>query len=196
MATPEMAYLCFDTLCNKMDSNHQVVRPEFPDVKCPLFVTWNIASRRGYDLRGCIGTFSPGLIHKLLPDYALTSALEDTRFEPISNRELPSLQCAVSLLVKFEPGRDCYDWEIGTHGIRISFMGKGMRYSATYLPEVCPEQGWSKEECLESLIRKPGYRGPITKELLSGIELERYQSSKVAVTWDDYCKWRESLQMS
>ena len=57
----------------------------------PLFVTWNTgASRR---LRGCIGTFEPQPLYEGLADYALTSALHDSRFMPITKRELPNLEC-------------------------------------------------------------------------------------------------------
>lgn len=34
------------------------------------------------------------------------------------------------------------DWEVGVHGIRIEFINEnGSRRTATYLPEVAPEQG-------------------------------------------------------
>lgn len=48
-------------------------------------MTWNII---GDELRGCIGTFSHEKIEKMLPQYALISAFEDSRFEPISLNEL------------------------------------------------------------------------------------------------------------
>ena len=31
--------------------------------------------------------------------------------------------------------------------------------SAVYLPDVIPEQGWSKAETVDSLVRKSGYTG-------------------------------------
>ena len=61
-------------------------------------MTWHID---GDDLRGCIGTFSHEKIEKVLPQYAMISAFEDSRFEPISSKELPRLNVAVSLLVNF-----------------------------------------------------------------------------------------------
>lgn len=88
----------------------------------------------------------------------------------------------------FEKADDPFDWEIGTHGIRIYFEhpSSGKQFSATYLPDVCPEQGWSKRECLESLIRKAGYSGRVTQTLLQELELERYQASKYTLTYDEY----------
>jgi uncharacterized protein (TIGR00296 family) len=139
-------------------------------------------------LRGCIGTFSPQSLHKALSSYAITSACRDTRFEPVRSSELRNLKCSVSLLVNFEDAEHIYDWEIGKHGIRISFEDPrtGQELGATYLPEVCADQGWTKEECLESLYRKAGYNRAITRELMQSTTLERYQSSKCHLTYDEY----------
>lgn len=38
-------------------------------------------------------------------------------------------------------------------------MYKGRRHGATYLPDVAVEQGWDKEETVESLMRKAGWDG-------------------------------------
>jgi AMME syndrome candidate gene 1 protein len=54
------------------------------DPKTPIFVTWKIKN----DLRGCIGTFSPAQLSTILGKYALISAFEDDRFDPISLKEL------------------------------------------------------------------------------------------------------------
>jgi len=71
-----------------------------------------------------------------------SSALRDSRFKPISNDELNLLHVTVSILLHFEEGKDYNDWEIGVHGIRIEFQNeRGLRRTATYLPEVAEEQG-------------------------------------------------------
>lgn len=70
------------------------------------------------------------------------SAMRDSRFSPITRDELPRLRVAVSILRHFEDAQDYLDWTVGVHGIRIEFHNeKGNRRSATYLPEVAPEQG-------------------------------------------------------
>lgn len=56
----------------------------------------------------------------------------------------PDLTVNVSLLVNFEEGKDAIDWEVGKHGIIIKGEYEGDYFSATYLPEVAPEQGWGK----------------------------------------------------
>lgn len=79
-------------------------------------------------LRGCIGTFANQALKKMLPAYSLISAFKDSRFPPISEREIPFLNCTVSLLQHFEKIKDPYDWEIGKHGIQISFKDEGINY--------------------------------------------------------------------
>lgn len=70
------------------------------------------------------------------------SAFNDSRFNPITLEEVPRLHVSVSILRHFEDGQDYMDWEIGIHGIRIEFTTeRGSKRTATYLPEVAPEQG-------------------------------------------------------
>lgn len=160
------------------------------DVKCPIFVTWEKQTRPGqshtYELRGCIGTLQPKHLVPSVGHYALLSALQDRRFQPIGIPEIPFLRVAVSLLVNYEPCDDCYDWTVGVHGIMIQWDG---HYSATYLPEVAKEQGWDQATTIRSLIRKAGYQGAATTDLLKRIKCTRYQSSKVKVAYADYIQY-------
>jgi AMME syndrome candidate gene 1 protein len=154
----------------------------------PLFVTWNTLSRSGHkSLRGCIGTFEALPLASGLQSYSLTSAFEDTRFSPISASLLPSLSCSLTLLADFETCADALDWELGTHGIRISFVHRNRRYGATYLPDVAVEQGWTKEETLESLMRKAGWDGGysqgMARRLLRGSQ--RGNEPAVQKPWDE-----------
>ncbi|CAO2656343.1 Nn.00g051460.m01.CDS01 [Neocucurbitaria sp. VM-36] len=158
----------------------------------PLFVTWNTVTKSGERrLRGCIGTFEAQELDEGLKSYALTSAFDDTRFSPITPRELSSLECAVTLLTNFEPASSPLDWTIGTHGLRISFTYHGRRYGSTYLPDVAREQGWTKEETLVSLMRKAGWGG--RKDDWRKVELNvvRYQGKKVALEYGDWKEWRD-----
>ena len=142
-----------------------------------------------YDLRGCIGTLAPKSLTTAISEFAITSALHDQRFDPIELHELPYLRVGVSLLVKYETCTNCYDWDVGKHGIIIKFTTNEQRrhnYSATYLPEVAYEQQWSQKEAILSLVRKSGYRGVITDELLSNIHCTRYQSSKYQLSYQEY----------
>lgn len=160
-------------------------------------------------MRGCIGTLAPKPLITSIGEYALISALRDRRFRPVHVSEVPHLRVGVSLLVRYEPCEHCHDWVVGVHGIIIRWteddhpgggggglVGRGLvggggsptEYSATYLPEVASDQGWDQKTAVESLVRKAGYRGRITKALLGKIECTRYQSSKRRVTFDEYAR--------
>ncbi|KGO37386.1 Uncharacterized protein PEX1_012240 [Penicillium expansum] len=200
-----------------------------PDQRYPLFVTWNTLSRSGHkSLRGCIGTFEGQELAAGLKSYALTSyvvpieypslatmhkqrAFDDTRFETIPKSLIPSLSCSLTLLGSFEPCKDAMDWSLGTHGLRISFIHRGRRYGATYLPDVAVEQGWTKEETVESLMRKAGWDGAggsTARRLLRGaaggnsgatkpwdqvsdFRTVRYQGLKASASYAEWQEWRE-----
>lgn len=118
------------------------------------------------------------------------SAFDDTRFSPISTRELPNLECAVTLLTDFEPAPFPLDWTIGTHGLRISFTYHGRRYGSTFLPNVAGEQGWTKEETVVSLMRKAGWSGRKEDWKKVDLNVTRYQGKKVALGYEEWKEWR------
>ena len=182
---PDMCYYCFDVLIAYLYNQEAGYLPAFTNAPYPLFITWKIGRDR--KLRGCIGTFDPLPLHRGLRDYAIKSSMEDSRFQPVTLPEVSKLDCAVSLLLNFCPGQDCYDWEVGVHGITIEFSDQNKkRLKATYLPEVALEQGWSKEETLNSLLRKAGLKGPVTKQVMDSISLVRYQTEKQRVSYREY----------
>mmetsp|Transcript_26019 Transcript_26019/g.35930 ORF Transcript_26019/g.35930 Transcript_26019/m.35930 type:complete len:224 (+) Transcript_26019:139-810(+) len=188
VATPDMCIYCFDALMGHFTGS-PLRSPEFQDSNCPLFVTWmKTCSRDDERLRGCIGTLEPQYIHKGLRDYALTSALKDRRFSPVSWQEVAHLRCTVSLLTNYEPAGHCLDWEIGKHGLVLEFHDSrtGGTRSATYLPEIAHQEGWDHEQCIESLARKTGFNGLITDELKSSMKVTRYQSTKCSLTYQQY----------
>jgi uncharacterized protein (TIGR00296 family) len=162
-----------------------------PVTETPLFVTWNILRHGHYQLRGCIGTFEPQELEDGLSSYAITSALHDSRFNPISERELPHLQVGVTLLTDFEEADHEMDWELGKHGIRISFVHHGRRFGATYLPDVAVEQEWTKEETLVSLMRKAGWMGNKSKWREVPLKVVRYQGKKSNCEYEEYKAFRD-----
>jgi AMME syndrome candidate gene 1 protein len=64
--------------------------------------------------------------------------------------------------------------------------------SATYLPEVAPDQGWEHIDAIDSAIRKAGWNGRISEDLRRSLRVRRYQSRKCVVGWDEFVAWRES----
>ncbi|KAL3782932.1 hypothetical protein ACHAW5_005655, partial [Stephanodiscus triporus] len=182
-----------------------------PAVDCPLFVTWSklrvVDDRRRpvvhppsshddddeggrYDLRGCVGTLSPRSLPYALSEFAVASALHDRRFDPIAKSELPYLRVGVSLLVGYEECADHLDWVVGVHGIIVCLVvvveGVRTTYTATFLPEVAREQRWGRIEAVISLVRKAGYRGDVTDDLLSRARFTRYRSSRCSLSYGEY----------
>ena len=182
---------CFEVLETSLSKGDLKAIPfpeEFKGKSYPLFVTWTTGKEK--ELRGCIGTFEKGKLEKKLKEYALISAFEDDRFDPIEKKEIKNLNCEVSLLVKFEKVKNPMDWIVGTHGIDIEFDdNNGINYSATFLPEVAEEEGWDQRTTLKNLVKKAGYKGSLDK-ILSGIKLKRYQSIKKTISYDEYKKMK------
>ncbi|XP_030065907.1 nuclear protein AMMECR1 [Microcaecilia unicolor] len=190
VVSAEMCCFCFDVLYCHLYGYQPPRTPRFTNDPYPLFVTWKIG--RDKRLRGCIGTFSAMNLHSGLREYTLTSALKDSRFPPMTRDELPRLFCSVSLLTNFEDVCDYLDWEVGVHGIRIEFINeKGSKRTATYLPEVAKEQGWDHIQTIDSLLRKGGYKAPITNEFRKTIKLTRYRSEKMTMSYAEYLAHRQ-----
>lgn len=188
-----MCQYCFDVLLSKFDSNYTSklqIPSHWLTTKYPLFVTWEKSGK----LRGCIGTFKPDTLKTNLEVYAIQAAFHDSRFSPIKKHEVPMLTCEVNLLIDFEDAANIWDWEIGTHGIIISYGS----YRATYLPSVAPDQGWNKQQTIKNLARKSGYSGPI-----ANFKLRRYKSSKASLSYNKETsnknvplKWEIPFQLS
>lgn len=182
---PEMCFYCFEVLYRELNNLEEPRTPSFTNDPFPLFVTWKIGKDRR--LRGCIGTFSAMRLHSGLREYAITSALKDSRFSPITRDEIQRLTVSVSILQGFEEARGYLDWILGTHGIRIEFYNeRGSKRTATYLPQVATEQGWDQTQTIDSLLRKGGYRAAITPEMRRSIKLTRYTSQECHMTYGEY----------
>ncbi|XP_055682769.1 uncharacterized protein CG5902 [Lutzomyia longipalpis] len=190
IASPDMCFFCFEVLYCELNNIEGPADPQFTNEAFPLFVTWKIGRDRR--LRGCIGTFSAMHLHTGLREYAITSALKDSRFSPITRDEFPRLTVSVSILQGFEEARGYLDWILGVHGIRIEFQNeRGCKRTATYLPQVATEQGWDQTQTIDSLLRKGGFRAQITPDIRRAIKLTRYRSQEVHMTYNEY---REILE--
>jgi len=122
-----------------------------PRLKQPTatFVTLKAQGR----LRGCIGSLAPvAALYQSVHDNAVNAALKDFRFRPVTPGELADLELHISILSPIVSIASLDEFHIGEHGIIIE---KG-RQRAVYLPEVAPEQGWTKDETLTSLCQKAG----------------------------------------
>jgi hypothetical protein len=108
----------------------------------------------GDNLRGCIGTIAPtDPLLETVARRAASAALEDTRFpSKVSEKELGHITVEVSVLTPPRPVKGASEIVVGRHGI---ILRKGFS-SATFLPQVAPEQGWDRETTLSHLSRKAG----------------------------------------
>ncbi len=113
------------------------------------FVTLN---KHG-ELRGCIGhLISDRPLYLVVQNVAVSAAVADQRFPPVSKEELSDLEIEISVLSPLEQVESVDQIQVGLHGVIIR---RGLN-QAVYLPQVAPEQGWGREEMLENLCLKAG----------------------------------------
>ncbi|NXA45985.1 AMMR1 protein, partial [Nothocercus julius] len=199
VVSAEMCCFCFDVLYCHLYGYQPPRSPRFTNDPYPLFVTWKIG--RDKRLRGCIGTFSAMNLHSGLREYTLTSSLLciEVYFMPLSaqleeiNCSSPGVPCKLGLKKLVRSWCWSYViWNVGVHGIRIEFINeKGSKRTATYLPEVAKEQGWDHIQTIDSLLRKGGYKAPITNEFRKTIKLTRYRSEKMTMSYPEYLAHRQ-----
>ena len=114
-----------------------------------VFVTLN----KNGNLRGCIGHIQPReQLFNAVIDNAINSSMNDGRFRPVSEDELPDIEIDISVLSPIKKVSGADKFIPGKHGV-IIHMG-GMR--AVFLPQVATEQGWDREETLAHLCNKAG----------------------------------------
>lgn len=168
-------------------------------LSAPLFITWN----KHEQLRGCIGTFQLLKVENGVQRYALTAALDDTRFAPISKNELnSSLSVSVTLLDNFTPIDSPLDWKIGLHGLKLQFEYNNHFYSGTFLPSVAEEQEWDQETTLWHLLRKADLDLVLKSKTIAfyekglsegWLELTRYDGLKDGVDYDEFLAARQAV---
>lgn len=119
------------------------------EAEAATFVTLKINGR----LRGCIGTLEPvAPLYMSVHNNAISAALNDYRFRPVTPMELDRIEIHISILSPIRDIESLDEFKIGEHGI---ILNKG-RYRAVYLPEVAVEQNWTTEQTLSSLSMKAG----------------------------------------
>ncbi|MFA5159654.1 MAG: AmmeMemoRadiSam system protein B [Candidatus Omnitrophota bacterium] len=120
--------------------------PASPALRRPrgVFVTLKETGQ----LRGCIGRFdSSGPLYLIVQQMAISAALQDPRFTPVSADELGQLEYEISVLSPLKKVKTADEIKLGKHGVQVS---KGL-YHGVFLPQVATETGWSKEKFLSEL---------------------------------------------
>ena len=114
-----------------------------------LFVTL----RKDGKLRGCIGTLAPtGDLTRCVSEYALRAALEDPRFAPLTEEELPRCGIEISVLSAPRAIEGPGQIEIGQDGLILELRGR----RGLLLPQVAEEWGFDAERFLAEVAQKAG----------------------------------------
>lgn len=131
------------------------------------FVT--LTTRSG-DLRGCIGHMAEDWpLAKTVAWAALQAAFNDQRFEPVKPSEWPGIRIEVSVLSPAKPASGPDAIVVGRDGVLLEKDNTG----AVFLPQVAPEQGWSRDEMLDHLCVKAGLKDGCWK---SGAKFRTFQA--------------------
>lgn len=136
-------YLATDTL--------PLVRGFQPEAGVPrgAFVTL----KKNGVLRGCIGHMAEDMpLCRCVSAMALQAAFADRRFPQVRLEEMPEIDIEISALTPMQRVSGPEAIVVGQDGVQIRKRG----HSAVFLPQVAPEQGWTRDEMLDHLCLKAG----------------------------------------
>ncbi len=151
--------------------------PEKLREPCGVFVTLNVVEGASHRLRGCIGFPYPlkPLVEAVV-DSAVSAALRDPRFSPVTSGEMGSILVEVSVLTPPEklvvdkPEQYPGLIKIGRDGLIVSrSSNRGL-----LLPQVPVEWGWDAEDFLTQCCLKAWL--PPDAWLLPGTEISKFQA--------------------
>jgi len=108
------------------------------------------------ELRGCIGLLRFEMpLWRNVREAARAAALDDPRFLPVDESELPALELEISVLDPPVEIPDASAFVAGRHGIVVE---RGM-HRALLLPQVATEQSWDEAQMLDAVCRKANLPG-------------------------------------
>jgi MEMO1 family protein len=104
-------------------------------------------------LRGCIGqTAAITPLYETIAHCAVSAAVEDYRFDPVTPAELPDIHIEISVLTPLQKVNSLDEIVVGRDGLLIGLgSNRGL-----LLPQVATEQHWDKTEFLEGTCHKAG----------------------------------------
>ena len=146
-------------------------------IPCGVFVTLNKVEESSHSLRGCIGFPYPVKpLADAVAEVAVSAALRDPRFSPVSKAEMDSVVIEVSVLTPPEllsvekPDEYPSLIEIGRDGLIVARgQNRGL-----LLPQVPVEWGWDAEEFLTQCCFKARLQPDAW--LLPGTEISRFRA--------------------
>lgn len=130
-----------------------------------------VTLKRHGDLRGCIGhMIADEPLMKMVGSMAIQAAFNDRRFPQLSFEEFKDTEIEISVLTPMKKVAGYQDIVVGRDGVFLSKNGE----SAVFLPQVAPEQGWTRNEMLDHLCRKAGLDNGCWKE---GAQFSTFQAT-------------------
>lgn len=112
-----------------------------------------VTLREKGQLRGCIGLITAKKpLYLGVRDAAAFAAVQDPRFSPVTQEELPRLDYEISVLTPFRRVLDVKEIRVGRDGLLMIRGGN----EGVLLPQVATEQGWDRKTFLEEACRKAG----------------------------------------
>lgn len=122
------------------------------DVKAGAFVTLRVSGPE-MKLRGCIGHIVPtDSLYDTVREVAVSSAVSDPRFPPLSMSELADVEIEISVLSPLRRIEGLDEIEPGRHGL---FIKRGYA-SGLLLPQVATEYGWDRDTFVRHTCLKAG----------------------------------------
>jgi AmmeMemoRadiSam system protein A len=132
--------------------------PHLPEVPCGVLAEPHgifVSIHKGTALRGCIGNIHPaGPLYRSAAECAISAAVGDPRFMPMSYVELAEVEFEISVLGLMSRVRDVSEIEVGRHGLLIT---KGSA-RGLLLPQVAIANGWNRERFLQETCTKAGLK--------------------------------------
>ncbi len=105
------------------------------------------------ELRGCVGYITPTKsLAETVRDVAVYAAMQDTRFKPVTVKELPFLAYEISVMSPLRRVLDTKEIKVGKHGL---IMKQG-EIEGVLLPQVPTEEHWDRDTFLEETCIKAG----------------------------------------
>ncbi len=158
--------LARDAIHNYLEKQTEIVPPavEFLNQPAAAFVTLKIEE----ELRGCIGSVEESeplgmaIIHS-----AISAALRDPRFPPLTKEEYPHVNLEISVLSPFRRVKNAEEVIAGTHGIMLTRD----YHRGLLLPQVAVEYDWDRDTFLSFTCRKAGLPPDAWKDPETVIEI-------------------------
>ncbi len=131
-----------------------------------------VSLHRGGQLRGCIGSMTADRpLYQAVARMAVSAALDDPRFPPLSQGELSGTSIEISRLSPLAPATPEHVCP-GRHGV---YLANGASH-AVFLPQVARLQRWDRdtllsELCLKALLPPEAWKQPGTILMLFEAEV-------------------------